>query len=643
MTRASSALPLEARGLVCFGAVAESGTAAAAAEQIGCSPSHVSAQLRTLEQKLGRGRLLRPGARRGELTAAGQALLGHADPLLQRHLGLLAAAAGLRHARAAVLPFGAATDTFHVPERSQLAERFLADNPGARLDLTEGSSGDVLRALESGAADVALALVPRTRAGYAGYRVLEIRRSAPWLLLPAGHWLARREAPVQLAELAGERLAVPPRAADPGFWDRCLAPFAAAGAELAVAPEWSADALIARVARSGELTVLPDWLTPGPRAPGRGIAQLPLQHAIAFDDLCLVARAMPDSALTEAFLAAAAASTGRRPATAGDCPAPAGFRLGPLAGLLHEHALEAGQLRALAAVAETSSFTKAAALLFTSQPWLSTQVRMVETRLGLPLFSRTSHRVTVTADGEVLVRAARALLGELDQAADALIIGPRRPPAPVPAAPLRLGAPTYTLNLPGRERLIQRLAAAPRLLEVRNGYGAQLVAALLQGSLDAAVLLEPLHEPGIVTTGLGDLVIADVMIPDGHQCAARAEVDLADLRGVRLATFRRELNPPLYESLMKPLEDAGAVLVPMNGVLAEGLPEAGAALGLPYLRSSSDRSTPAGYVRRPLMTPLRTRLVLAARDEQPRPRQLRQLWEMAAQISRELAVPPAAI
>jgi DNA-binding transcriptional LysR family regulator len=643
VTRASSALPLDARGLVCLAAVAESGTAAAAAEQVGSSASHVSAQLRTLEQKLGRGRLLRRDAHRGELTEAGQALLGYAYPLLQGHLGLLAAADGLRHARAGVLPFGAATDSFHVPERSQLAERFLADNPGARLELTEGSSGDVLRALETGVADIALALLPRARAGYAGYRVLEIRRSAPWLLLPARHRLARREAPVQLAELAGERLAVPPRAADPGFWDRCLAPFAAAGAELAVAPEWSADALIARVARSDELTVLPDWLTPGPRAAGRGIAQVPLDHAIAFDDLCLVARATPDSALTEAFIAAAAAVTGRQPAAAGHCPARPGFQLGPLAGLLHEHALETAQLRALAAVAETRSFTKAATLLFTSQPWLSTQVRTVETRLGLPLFSRTSHRVTVTADGEVLVRAARALLAELDRAAGALSVGPRRPPAPVRAAPLRLGAPTYTLNLPGRERLIQRLAAAPRLLEVRNGYGAQLIAALLQGSLDAAVLLEPLDEPGIVTTGLGDLVIADVMIPDGHPCAARAEVAPADLRGVRLATFRRELNPALYGSFMKPLEDAGAVLVPMNGVLAEGVSEAGAALGLPYLRSSSDRTAPAGYVRRPLATPLRTRLVLAARDERPQPPQLRQLWEMAAQISRELAVLPAAI
>jgi DNA-binding transcriptional LysR family regulator len=637
VTGASSALSLDVRPLVCFATVAESGTAVGAAERLGCSPSHVSSQIRTLEQKLGSGRLFR----RGELSEAGQALLAAAYPLLQRHLGLLAAAAGLRHARGATLHFGAAADSFHVPERSQIAERFLAGHPGVRLDLTEGRSGEVLRALDSGAVDVALALMPRARAGTRGYRVLEVRRSSPWLVLPAGHRLAGRAAPVRLADLAGERLAVPPRAADPGFWDRCLAPFAAAGAELAVAPEWNADALMGRVARSDELTVLPDWLIPDPREAGPGLALRPLGDAISFDDLCLVARATPDSALADAFVAAAAAITGRQPATpgtAGRCPRGDGFLLGPFACHLHDHAIEVALLRALAAVAGTRSFTKAAALLFTSQPWVSTRVRALETQLGLALFTRTSHRVDITPAGEVLFGQARALLDELERAAGGLAAGALRT-----AAPLRLGAPAYTLNLPGRERLIERLAAAPRVLEVRNGYGAQLIAGLLQGSLDAAVLLEPLDEPGIVTTGLGDLVIAHLMVPAGHPCTGRTEVTLSDLRGVRLATFRRELNPALYESLMKPLQDCGAVLVPMNGVLGEGVSQAGAALGLPFLLPSSDRTAPAGYVRRPLAVPLRTRLVLAARDERPWPAQLRQLWEIASQIDSELAVLPAAI
>ncbi len=57
-------------------------------------------------------------------------------------------------------------------------------------------------------------------------------------------------------------------------------------------------------------------------------------------------------------------------------------------------------LRVFYAVAETGSFSEAAAQLGLSQPTVSTRVRDLETRLGVRLFNRSPHRLTLTEAGE---------------------------------------------------------------------------------------------------------------------------------------------------------------------------------------------------------------------------------------------------
>src|ERR1700761_6159499 len=153
----------DVRHLLCVAAVAEAGTAAAAAECIGGSPSYVAAQLRSFEQQSGQRELFRRAA-----------------PGLQAGLDFLAAAGGLRHAQGGELHFGAEAASAGVPERTRLIEQFLAENAHLTFHLTEGGSAETLGELRSGAIDVALVCVPRARAGYHGsYRVLPVRRSTP--------------------------------------------------------------------------------------------------------------------------------------------------------------------------------------------------------------------------------------------------------------------------------------------------------------------------------------------------------------------------------------------------------------------------------------------------------------------------------
>jgi LysR family cyn operon transcriptional activator len=68
------------------------------------------------------------------------------------------------------------------------------------------------------------------------------------------------------------------------------------------------------------------------------------------------------------------------------------------------------------AVCEELHFTKAAEKLGISQPTLSQQIRLLESRLGTPLFQRIGKKVFVTEAGQILYKHSRNMFHELDQA-----------------------------------------------------------------------------------------------------------------------------------------------------------------------------------------------------------------------------------
>src|SRR6201999_1359575 len=75
---------------------------------------------------------------------------------------------------------------------------------------------------------------------------------------------------------------------------------------------------------------------------------------------------------------------------------------------------ELGDLAAFLAVAEETSFTRAAAKLGTSQSALSHTIRRLESRLGLRLLTRTTRRGAATEAGERLIETLRPALTEID-------------------------------------------------------------------------------------------------------------------------------------------------------------------------------------------------------------------------------------
>ena len=115
---------------------------------------------------------------------------------------------------------------------------------------------------------------------------------------------------------------------------------------------------------------------------------------------------------------------------------------------------ELGDLSAVLMVAETRSFTRAAARLGTSQPALSHTVRRLEERLGVRLFNRTTRSVAPTEAGERLIRNVGPRLDEIDAELKALGALRKKPAGAIRITTGELAA--ENILLPALMRLLPR-------------------------------------------------------------------------------------------------------------------------------------------------------------------------------------------
>lgn len=72
------------------------------------------------------------------------------------------------------------------------------------------------------------------------------------------------------------------------------------------------------------------------------------------------------------------------------------------------------QLRYIIAIEKNASFNKAAKSLYISQPSISTAVRDLEEELGVAIFKRTKKGITLTTDGQELLKYAYQMIDQED-------------------------------------------------------------------------------------------------------------------------------------------------------------------------------------------------------------------------------------
>jgi len=78
------------------------------------------------------------------------------------------------------------------------------------------------------------------------------------------------------------------------------------------------------------------------------------------------------------------------------------------------------QLRIIKAIASENSFTKAAEILFISQPSLSKQVKLLENRLGILLLNRENNKISLTEGGKLFLQYAERILALCEESCRAL-------------------------------------------------------------------------------------------------------------------------------------------------------------------------------------------------------------------------------
>jgi DNA-binding transcriptional LysR family regulator len=74
------------------------------------------------------------------------------------------------------------------------------------------------------------------------------------------------------------------------------------------------------------------------------------------------------------------------------------------------------QLRIFQAVAQTRSFTRAAAAVHLTQPGISKHIKQMEDYFATPLFDRSGKKVTLTTPGEILFDATQEIMATIDAA-----------------------------------------------------------------------------------------------------------------------------------------------------------------------------------------------------------------------------------
>ncbi len=144
--------------------------------------------------------------------------------------------------------------------------------------------------------------------------------------------------------------------------------------------------------------------------------------------------------------------------------------------------LDLDLLRTLVAIAETGSFSTAAAAVYRTPSAISMQVKKIEELLGRPVFVRDSRSVTLTADGAFLLEHARRMLA-LNRDAIARFVQPDV------EGVVRLGAPDDAAErfLP---IMLRRFAESHPCVTVNVVVddSSRMLASLKDGSLDLTLI-----------------------------------------------------------------------------------------------------------------------------------------------------------
>jgi DNA-binding transcriptional LysR family regulator len=194
-------------------------------------------------------------------------------------------------------------------------------------------------------------------------------------------------------------------------------------------------------------------------------------------------------------------------------------------------AISLRQLRFFTALADTGNFSRAAERMIVSQPALSAGIRQIEEHLGVRLFDRSTHHVSLTEAGAAFLPHALRLLKTADNAfVDMVDVASRG------KAVVRIGA--IPSAVPAAAEAMVRLgqAAADVCLHLSDSKNDALIESLRIGALDIVIGVLGRAEEGLQAT----LIAEDEMLlvaPKDHPLAVALSLPWSALEGSEIVHF----------------------------------------------------------------------------------------------------------
>jgi len=181
------------------------------------------------------------------------------------------------------------------------------------------------------------------------------------------------------------------------------------------------------------------------------------------------------------------------------------------------------------------NFARAAAAIHVTQPTFSRKIAALEENLGVRLFDRSSKHVAPTAEGELFLARARALLADAERLREELSdLGKLR------SGELVVGAGPYPLEISVIEALGRLAAAAPGIrVEIIEAQWRELVPRLLSGEVGVVVgEISPMAaEPRIEVEAL-PIHRGVFYCRPGHPLAGRHDLGLEEVLQYALVGIR---------------------------------------------------------------------------------------------------------
>ncbi len=222
--------------------------------------------------------------------------------------------------------------------------------------------------------------------------------------------------------------------------------------------------------------------------------------------------------------------------------------------------IELRHLRYFLAIAEKSSFTRAAAWLRITQPTLSHQIRQLERTVGTPLFDRAGSAVRLNEQGKVFRGYAERALKEVD--AGSTVVAEM---AGQMHGQLTIGVfRSYSGSL--LPDILARFSARhPEVrVEVRQLSRRDMERQLINGELNVAIGYSPPSTRRIVAEHLFSEPLV-LVVGRLHSFFGRRQVTLKELHGMPLALLSREFpSRQLIDRCLESNRVAPRVMLEMN-------------------------------------------------------------------------------